>query len=109
MEHLEDVLFNAERALMRRYPSRAAKIAEATKELWHRDAAGVFYCGVVMSQRIGIPADTVTPFYASAEREAEAAEQERQQVAHDRRRRLVMAIWGAVVVAAGAWVVLHAA
>jgi len=102
VEHVEDILFNAERALQRRYPSRAKQIAAATKELWHRDGVGCFYCGVIMAKATGLQADDVTPFYVMAERDAEYAEAARQQAAHDRLRRRVFFVWG-LVVAAGIW------
>lgn len=99
MEHVEEILFSAERALQRRYPSKAKVIADTTKELWHRGAHTGFYCAMVMGKAIGVDGDLVSPYYYHAETEAEMAEVARQQAARERLHRKVMIVGGAVAVA----------
>lgn len=99
MEHVEDVLFDAERALMRRYPSRAAAIQAQTKVLWHRGGVSGAYCAICMAQALKLPVEVVQGFYYSAERSAEIAQQFRDGAAARRRRHNLLTVWGCVVIA----------
>lgn len=107
MEHCETILFNAERALQRRYPYKHAEIRRETITTVLDNPPTAYYCALRMAQALKMEVVELAGFYTAAQRDAEReAEIQKLQAKERRRAALVRIVWSAWagIVAVGALV-----
>lgn len=101
MEHCEAILFDVERALQRRYPSKHAEIRRETITTILDNPPTAYYCALRMAQALKMEVVELAGVYTAAQRDAEREAEIQQLRAKERRRaavvNLVWSAWAAIV------------
>lgn len=101
MEHCETILFNAERALQRRYPSKHAEIRRETIATILDNPSSAYYCAVRMAVALKMEVIDIAGFYTAAQRDAERDADIQELREKEARRaaivRIVWSVWSGIV------------
>lgn len=96
MEHCETILFNVERALQRRYPSKHAEIRRETIATILDNPVSAYYCAVRMAVALKMEIVDIAGFYTVAQRDAERdADLQAWREKEARRAAIVRIVWSA--------------